>query len=126
MYAKLGKLSNAPGILRRFTQDDIVSWTAMVAGYVQHDMFTEELKTFGEMQNRGILSDNIGFSTAISACAGIKVLSQGRQIHAQSYVSGFSDDLSSGNALVNLQFSMLDVVESRKHILCLRKMILKT
>ncbi|KAK3198046.1 hypothetical protein Dsin_021461 [Dipteronia sinensis] len=67
MYAKLGKLSNAQGILRRFTQDDIVSWTAMVPGNVQHNMFTEALKTFGEMQNRGIQSDNIGFSIAISA-----------------------------------------------------------
>ncbi|KAK2638191.1 hypothetical protein Ddye_025986 [Dipteronia dyeriana] len=102
MYAKLGKLSNAQGILRRFAQDDIVSWTAMVAGYVQHDMFAEALKTFEEMQNRGIQSDNIGFSSAISACAGIQALNQGRQIHAQSYVSGFSDDLSIGNALVNL------------------------
>ncbi|KAK3198036.1 hypothetical protein Dsin_021451 [Dipteronia sinensis] len=90
------------GILRRFTQDDIVSWTAMVAGNVQHDMFTEALKTFGEMKNRGIQSDNIGFSTAISACAGIKTINQGRQIHVQSYVSGFSDDLSIGNAPINL------------------------
>ncbi|KAK3198011.1 hypothetical protein Dsin_021426 [Dipteronia sinensis] len=77
MHAKLGKLSNAQGILRRFAQDDIVSWTAMVAGYVQHDMFAEALKTSEEMQIRGIQFDNIGFSSAISACAGIQALNQG-------------------------------------------------
>ncbi|KAH7571719.1 hypothetical protein JRO89_XS04G0125300 [Xanthoceras sorbifolium] len=102
MYAKHGQLSIAQGILRRFAQDDIVSWTAMIAGYVQHDMFVEALKTFEEMQNQGIQSDSIGYSSAISACAGIQALNQGRQIHAQSYVSGFSADLSIGNALVNL------------------------
>lgn len=102
MYAKLGKLSIAEGILRRFAQDDVVSWTAMIAGFVQHDLFVEALKIFKEMQYRGILSDNIGFSSAISACAGIQALNQGRQIHAQAYLCGFSDDLSIGNALVNL------------------------
>ncbi|KAJ0080193.1 hypothetical protein Patl1_22952 [Pistacia atlantica] len=102
MYAKNGKLNTAQGILRRLSEDDVVSWTAMIVGYLQHDMFAEALKLFEEMQNRGIQSDDIGFSSAISACAGIQALNQGRQIHAQSYVSGFSDDLSVGNSLVSL------------------------
>ncbi|PRQ32485.1 putative tetratricopeptide-like helical domain, DYW domain-containing protein [Rosa chinensis] len=102
MYAKHGKLDTALGILRRLTEDDVVSWTAMIAGYAQHDLFAEALLLFEEMQNRGIRSDNIGFSSAISSCAGIQALNQGRQIHAQSCISGYSTDLSVGNALVTL------------------------
>jgi pentatricopeptide repeat protein len=102
MYAKLGKLDTALQILRRLPEEDVVSWTAMIAGYAQHDMFAEALKLFEEMQNRGIRSDNIGFSSVISACVGIQALNQGRQIHAQSCVSGYSDDLSISNALVSL------------------------
>ena len=102
MYAKHGKLDTALGILRKLTEEDVVSWTAMIAGYVQHHMFAEALKLFEEMQNRGIQSDNIGFSSAISASAGIQALNQGRQIHAQSCVCGYSDDLSIGNALASL------------------------
>ncbi|XVF06227.1 hypothetical protein REPUB_Repub06bG0029400 [Reevesia pubescens] len=102
MYAKLGKLETALEIVRRLPEEDVVSWTAMIAGYTQHDMFEEALKLFGDMLNRGIQSDNIGLSSAISACAGIQALSQGRQIHAQSFLCGFSDDLSIGNALVSL------------------------
>ncbi|XP_022719266.1 pentatricopeptide repeat-containing protein At4g13650 isoform X1 [Durio zibethinus] len=102
MYAKLGKLETALEILRRLPEEDVVSWTAMIAGYTQHDMFDDALKLFGDMLNQGIQSDNIGLSSAISACAGIQALSQGRQIHAQSFLSGFSDDLSIGNALVSL------------------------
>nr|KJB45079.1 hypothetical protein B456_007G288400 [Gossypium raimondii] len=102
MYAKLGKLETALEILRRLPEEDVVSWTAMIAGYTQHDMFDEALKLFGDMLNQGIQSDNIGLSSAISACAGIQALSQGRQIHAQSFLSGFSDDVSIGNALVSL------------------------
>ncbi|KAI4298277.1 hypothetical protein L6164_031855 [Bauhinia variegata] len=102
MYAKLGKLDTALEILRRLKKDDLVSWTAMIAGYAQHGMFTEALTLFEEMQDRAIQSDNIGFSSAISACAGIQALDQGRQIHAQSCVSGYLNDLSIGNALVSL------------------------
>ncbi|KAK9289670.1 hypothetical protein L1049_007828 [Liquidambar formosana] len=74
----------------------------MIAGYVQHDLCAEALKVFEEMQNRGIYSDNIGFSSAISACSGIQALNQGQQIHAQSVVTGYSEDISIENALVSL------------------------
>lgn len=102
MYAKHGKLAIAEMILRRLNHKDIVSWTAMVAGYAQHDLFVEAVKLFEEMEYLGIRSDNIGFSSAISACAGIQALTQGQQIHAQSIVSGYKLDLSIGNALVSL------------------------
>lgn len=101
MYAKHGKLDTALGILRRIPEDDVVSWTAMISGYAQYDLFLEALKLFEEMKNRGIQSDNIGFSSAISACAGIQELNLGRQIHAQSCIFGYSDDLSIANALVS-------------------------
>ncbi|XP_065852215.1 pentatricopeptide repeat-containing protein At4g13650 [Euphorbia lathyris] len=102
MYAKNGKLDVAQGILRRLPEKDVVSWTAMISGYTQHDLFADALRLFNEMLNQGIQSDNIGFSSAISACAGIQALNQGQQIHAQTYVSGYSQDLSVNNALVTL------------------------
>ncbi|XAR68664.1 hypothetical protein NMG60_11003868 [Bertholletia excelsa] len=102
MYSKHGKLDTANKILRRLKEEDVVSWTAMIAGYAQHDLFVEALELFKEMQVVGIQSDNIGFSSAISACAGIQALNQGKQIHAQSIVSGYIQDLSIGNALVCL------------------------
>lgn len=102
MYAKHGKLDTALKIFRRLKENDVVSWTAMIAGYTQHDKFAEALDLFREMQDQGIQSDNIGFASAISACAGLLALDQGRQIQAQSHVSGYSDDLSIGNALVSL------------------------
>lgn len=102
MYAKHGKLETALKIFRRLSEDDIVSWTAMIAGYTQQDMFSEALKLFEEMQERGIRSDNIGLASVTSACAGMQALNQGRQIHSQSIVSGYSSDVSVGNALVCL------------------------
>ncbi|KAG9443614.1 hypothetical protein H6P81_014954 [Aristolochia fimbriata] len=102
MYAKCGNLSAARGILDRVTEDDVVSWTAMIAGYAQHELSIEALGLFIEMRKQGIQADNIGLSSALSACAGIQALRQGSQIHGQAFILGYSKDLSIGNSLVSL------------------------
>lgn len=102
MYSKCGRLNSAREILKRLTEKDVVSWTAMIAGYAQHEFCVEALRTFEEMLACRIQSDNIGLAIAISACAGIKAIKQGTQIHAQACVSGYSTDNSIGNSLINL------------------------
>ncbi|XP_077246418.1 pentatricopeptide repeat (PPR) superfamily protein [Tasmannia lanceolata] len=125
MYAKCGRLKTAREILERQTEEDVVSWTAMIAGYAHHQFCVEALRIFEEMQIRGIRSDNIGFSSALSACAGIQALEQGLQIHAQAFVSGYSKDLSIGNSLVNLYarcgrtrdaYSAFEMIEAKDEI----------
>ncbi|CAO2813208.1 unnamed protein product [Amaranthus hypochondriacus] len=102
MYAKHGYLDAAEKIFTRLNENDVVTWTAMISGYRQHEMYGRALRLFEEMLRRGVQADNIGLSSAISACAGIQSLYHGRQIHAQSYVLGYSNDLSINNALVSL------------------------
>ncbi|KAL4578255.1 hypothetical protein LXL04_014375 [Taraxacum kok-saghyz] len=102
MYSKHGYLDTGLKILKCLDEKDVVSWTAMIAGYTQHNLFLEALKTYHEMIHEGIQSDNIGFSSAVSACAGIQAFGQGSQIHGQTVVCGYSSDLSIGNSLVCL------------------------
>ncbi|KAK4789550.1 hypothetical protein SAY86_016854 [Trapa natans] len=102
MYAKLGEFKIALGILSQLRDDDVVCWTALISGYVQHDLFIEALQLFRKMQYRGIQLDNIGLASAVSACAGMHALDQGREIHAQSWVRGYSFDISIRNSLVSL------------------------
>ncbi|XP_062202312.1 pentatricopeptide repeat-containing protein At4g13650 [Phragmites australis] len=125
MYCKCGWLDKARRILEMLEEKDVVSWTSMIAGYVQHEFCKEALETFKEMQDCGIWPDNIGLASAISACAGIKAMSQGSQIHARVYVSGYSADISIWNALVNLYarcgrskeaFSLFKAVEHKDEI----------
>ncbi|KAJ8614957.1 hypothetical protein MRB53_025203 [Persea americana] len=125
MYAKCGRLGIAREFLERLTEEDVVSWTIMIAGYAQHEFFVEALRLFEEMQSIGIRPDNIGFSSALSACAEIQVLKQGLQIHAQAVVTGFSMDLSIGNSLVSLYsrcgiikeaYSAFEMIEAKDEI----------
>ncbi|XP_010528729.1 PREDICTED: pentatricopeptide repeat-containing protein At4g13650 [Tarenaya hassleriana] len=102
MYSKLGEFDIARDILVSFAGEDVVSWTAMIAGYKQYNFFDKALAVFREMLDHGIHSDNIGLASAVSACAGLLSRRIGQQIHAQSYVSGYSADDSIQNALVTL------------------------
>lgn len=55
MYAKHGNLDNALKILRQLTEEDVVSWTALITGrHAHHEMFEEALKFYVEMPIRGI------------------------------------------------------------------------
>ncbi|RLN00355.1 pentatricopeptide repeat-containing protein [Panicum miliaceum] len=125
MYSKYGWLDKARRILEMLGKKDVVSWTSMIAGYVQHGLCEEALATFKEMQNFGIWPDNIGLASAASACAGIKAMRQGLQIHARVYVSGYSADVSIWNTLVNLYarcgrseeaFSLFRTIEHKDEI----------
>ncbi|KAH7653155.1 Tetratricopeptide-like helical domain-containing protein [Dioscorea alata] len=125
MYSKCGRLTTAREILDRLSEEDVVSWTAMIAGYAQHEYFVEALRTFQEMHIHGIQSDNIGLASAVSACAGIKAIEQGLQIHARACTFGYSKDLSIGNSLVNLYakcgrimeaFSAFETIELKDEI----------
>ncbi|GFZ09903.1 pentatricopeptide repeat (PPR) superfamily protein [Actinidia rufa] len=67
MYAKLNNVIDARRIFDGADNPDTVSWTAIIAGYVQIGLPEEALKLFEEMQKRGRFPDQVAFVTVISA-----------------------------------------------------------
>ncbi|CAN1285241.1 Pentatricopeptide repeat-containing protein At4g13650 [Linum perenne] len=115
MYAKHGKLDKALALLRRIGEEDVVAWTAMISGCTQHDLFDDAIKLFEEMVSRGIQADNIGFSSAISACAGIQALHQGQQIQAQT--RGFDSEIEISNALITMYAKCGSISDAKRKFL---------
>ena len=68
MYSKCNCVSDARCIFDGAVDLDTVSWTAMIAGYVQVGLPEEALKVFEEMQKVGRVPDQVAFVTVISAC----------------------------------------------------------
>lgn len=101
MYAKGGDLPSARKILDGMTEKDVVSWTAMISGYTQHEMFSDAIQTFRKMERNDIRIDNIGLASVLTACAGARDLKRGFEIHGRATVAGYSHDLSIGNALIS-------------------------
>ncbi|XP_057972951.1 pentatricopeptide repeat-containing protein At3g09040, mitochondrial [Malania oleifera] len=71
MYAKCHFVTDARRVFDGAVEPDTVSWTAMIAGYVQSGSFEEALKVFEEMLKLGRVPDQVAFVTVITACVGL-------------------------------------------------------
>ncbi|KAK2985441.1 hypothetical protein RJ640_006737 [Escallonia rubra] len=83
MYTKCRNVVDARRILDSAEDPDTVSWTAMIAGYVQVGLPDEALRVFEDMQNQGRAPDHVAFVTAISACVGLGRLDDARHLFSQ-------------------------------------------
>ncbi|XP_059074204.1 putative pentatricopeptide repeat-containing protein At1g68930 [Cryptomeria japonica] len=100
MYAKCKNIDVARRIFDTMLVHSSVTWTVMIAGYVQNGLGEEALKLFSQMQMEGVKPDQLTLASVLSACANLAALKVGKQIHAHTLASGFLSHLSVGNALV--------------------------
>ncbi|XP_026437293.1 pentatricopeptide repeat-containing protein At5g66520-like [Papaver somniferum] len=78
---KSGEIRTACELFDKMPEKNIVSWTSMIAGWIANGKFLEALKLFHEMQISGIKPDNLALTSALSACAYLGALKQGRWVH---------------------------------------------
>eukprot|EP01018_Ginkgo_biloba_P013153 Gb_16986 [translate_table: standard] len=102
MYAKCGSLEKARHVFDKMHQRNVVSWTAMLSGYVQNGQSVEALKVFQQMQLAGVKPDLNTFASVFTACANLGALEQGMEIHEDIIKSGFVFDVFVENALVDM------------------------
>ena len=54
MYGKCGALQRACEVFDELPQRDVVSWTALIAGYANHGLGCQAVKNFKEMEDERI------------------------------------------------------------------------
>ena len=74
----------------------------MISGLAQNGFGEEGLKLFNQMKSEGFEPCNYAFTGAITSCALLGALENGRQLHAQLVRLGFDSNLSAGNALITM------------------------
>eukprot|EP01018_Ginkgo_biloba_P003630 Gb_16328 [translate_table: standard] len=100
MYAKCGDIENARQVFDKMSGRDVVSWTAMIAGYAQNGHANEALTLFHQMQLAYVKPDSVTIASVLSACANLGALQQGMWIHDYVIRSGFESDVSVRNSLI--------------------------
>ncbi|KAI3969880.1 hypothetical protein MKX01_038348 [Papaver californicum] len=78
---KSGEIKSAYELFTKMPEKNIVSWTYMIVGWIADGNFKEALKLFHEMQIPGIKPDKLSLTSALSACAYLGALEQGRWVH---------------------------------------------
>lgn len=101
-YAKCGCLSDARQVLDEMPQKDVVSFTALISGFVGEGSGTEALQLFREMHEEGIKPNEFTLAIVLKACCMSLNVSFGKQLHSEIVKAGFFSDGHVGSALVDL------------------------
>ncbi|KAK4263320.1 hypothetical protein QN277_028750 [Acacia crassicarpa] len=92
VYAKCSSIKDANQVFQNMTERSHVTWSSMLAGYVQNGLHEEALLLFHSHQLMGLEPDQFIISSVISACAGLSTLIEGKQVHAMSSKLGFDSN----------------------------------
>ena len=102
-YAKCGVLEKAREVFEQLPVQNVVSWTALIAGYVQHGFGHEALKCFEKTELEGISPSLITFVCVLKACGIMRSLEVGQDIDAQLRCKGLLEkDIILGSTLANV------------------------
>jgi pentatricopeptide repeat protein len=101
-YVKSGLVVVARELFDQMPEKNTVSWSAMITGYVQVGLFKDALELFNDMQVSGFRPNHAGIVGALTACAFLGALDQGRWIHAYIDRNGMELDRVLGTALIDM------------------------
>lgn len=102
MYGKCGRMSIAYAVFDRMPERNVVSWTALMCGYLQEGNAKASLSLFRHMGFSCVRPNEYTFSTNIKACAFLDVLENGMQIHGLCTKSGFEGYPVVGNSIIDM------------------------
>ncbi|KGN54200.1 pentatricopeptide repeat-containing protein At2g37320 [Cucumis sativus] len=102
LYGKCGELSNAYRVFDEMPVRNVVSWTAIIAGFAVEWQVNMCLELFQEMKRMALQPNEFTFVTILTACTGSGALGVGRSLHCQTVKMGFHSYLHVANALISM------------------------
>ncbi|XP_059647705.1 putative pentatricopeptide repeat-containing protein At3g18840 [Cornus florida] len=82
--------------------NDTVSWNTMISGYAQNGYEEEALKLFCHMAEDGVRWNEHTFAIVLSACASIRCLGIGKEVHAWVLKHGLDSNPFISSGIVDL------------------------
>ncbi|OVA15501.1 Pentatricopeptide repeat [Macleaya cordata] len=81
VYAACGRIFESRQLFDKMLQRDVVTWSVMIDGYYQSELYEDALLTFEEMRSSGVEPDRMVLATIVSACSRTGNLNTGKAIH---------------------------------------------
>ncbi|KAK9272725.1 hypothetical protein L1049_003102 [Liquidambar formosana] len=103
MYSKCAEgMTSATKIFGGILEPNIISWTAMIAGFMQNGQNEEAIGVYKKMLRLGVKENDFCFASILSVYINFANLENGRHIHGRIVKSWFELDLSVNNALIDM------------------------
>ncbi|XP_010515097.1 PREDICTED: putative pentatricopeptide repeat-containing protein At3g47840 [Camelina sativa] len=102
MYKRIGKMDKSCRVFSEMPFRNAVTWTTVITGLVLAGRYKEGLMYFSNMMRLNEPSDTFTFASALKACAGLRQVKYGKEIHTHVVVRGFDDTLCVANSLATM------------------------
>ncbi|KAK8537185.1 hypothetical protein V6N13_042133 [Hibiscus sabdariffa] len=106
MYAKCtvdGSLDDSRRVFDRMEKHNVMSWTAIITGYMQcGGRDVEAIELFCKMIEGPVPPNHFTFSSVLKACGNLSDSRTGEQFYSQAVKHGFATDDCVGNSLISM------------------------
>lgn len=118
MYAKStmdGSMDDSRKVFDRMADHNVMSWTAIITGYVQSGYFdVEAIKLYHRMINSPDKPNHFTFSSLLKACGNLSNPAIGEQIYSHAVKLGLASVNCVANALISMYAKSGRMEEARK------------
>ncbi|KAI3981894.1 hypothetical protein MKX01_041157 [Papaver californicum] len=116
-YCGNGEISKAKKLFGQMEvagiKKNTISWNSMISGYVDNGCLNDALELFTDLQlEEGIQADSFTLGSALTACADLPALRQGKEIHSYAIRRGLHANPYVGGALVEMYFERKKLTSS--------------
>ncbi|XVF06097.1 hypothetical protein REPUB_Repub06bG0018600 [Reevesia pubescens] len=101
-YFKCGCLSSGRQVFDEMFERNVITWTAMISGLVQNELYEASLQLFNEMRLGSVCPNSLTYLSSLMACSGLQALKEGRQIHGLLWKLGIQSELCVESSLMDM------------------------
>ncbi|XP_042383489.1 pentatricopeptide repeat-containing protein At4g39530-like [Zingiber officinale] len=103
VYANLGCLEDAETAFSEVDGVNVVTWNAIISGYVGALSWEEAWNSFHRMQeDASVCPSHSTLSLAARTCGALRSPDRGRQVHAKAMALGYDSDVFVQNSLIDM------------------------
>ncbi|PQP94181.1 putative pentatricopeptide repeat-containing protein [Prunus yedoensis var. nudiflora] len=112
-YAKCGYLEHAHKVFNDIPDKNMVSWTAIICGYIGAGQYKEAIDTFRRLLEMGLTPDSFSVVRVLSACGKLGDLSSGEWIDTYITKIGMGKNVFVATSLVDLYAKCGQMMKAR-------------
>ncbi|CAM8915889.1 unnamed protein product [Rhodiola kirilowii] len=117
-YCQSAKCNVAIELMKKMenlgVRPDVFTWTSIISGFCHNNMAVQALELFKDMLWSGIEPSGVTIASALSACAMLKVLNKGRELHLYAVKMSVVRDVLVANALIDTYSKCGDLEAARR------------
>ncbi|KAL0708990.1 hypothetical protein Bca4012_015968 [Brassica carinata] len=102
LYAKCGMIEESVQVFEFMQDKSSVTWSSMVAGYVQNRSYEEALLLYRRGQRMSLEQNQFTLSSVICACSNLAALIEGKQMHAVIHKTGYASNVFVASSAVDM------------------------